>query len=100
LLKWHPAGWADFDESQIVQYTFQSGEVEKGLLLQAPRMLVCPKSPLARSRPATDEGNTKHSHPGGIPAIQRPREYHKRSVLSNFPAQREKRTTPPNPLNL
>ncbi len=40
------AGWSDFDESQITDYTFQSGEIEKGLLLQNPRMLVCPKSPL------------------------------------------------------
>ena len=38
------AGWADFDENQITEYTFQSGESEKGLLLQNPRMLVCPKS--------------------------------------------------------
>lgn len=40
------AGWADFDETQLIGYTFQNGAVEKGLLLQSPRMLVCPKTPL------------------------------------------------------
>ena len=38
------AGWGDFDIEQIVEYKFQSGQTEQGLLLKAPRMLVCPKS--------------------------------------------------------
>lgn len=40
------AGWGDFDESQFIDYTFSDGDTEKGILLQNPRMLVCPKTKL------------------------------------------------------
>lgn len=39
-------GWVDFDESQLISHTFRSGEVEQGVLIIKPRMLVCPKSDL------------------------------------------------------
>jgi hypothetical protein len=40
------AGWLDFDESQLIEYTFNSGETEQGILIRKPRMIVCPKSPV------------------------------------------------------
>ena len=43
------AGFIDYDSvsKQIVEYTFESsGETEQGLLLQKPRLLVCPRTPL------------------------------------------------------
>ncbi len=39
-------GWIDFDESQLISHTFRSGEVEQGVLITNPRMLVCPKTEL------------------------------------------------------
>ncbi len=39
-------GWIDFDESQLISHTFRSGEVEQGILITNPRMLVCPKTEL------------------------------------------------------
>ncbi|WP_052672550.1 DUF5895 domain-containing protein [Aliterella atlantica] len=39
-------GWVDFDESQLINHTFRSGEVEQGVLIPNPRMLVCPKTGL------------------------------------------------------
>lgn len=40
------AGWLDFDESQLIEYTFNSGETEQGILIRKPRMIVCPKTPV------------------------------------------------------
>ncbi|MEG4036033.1 MULTISPECIES: DUF5895 domain-containing protein [unclassified Microcoleus] len=40
------AGWLNFDESQLIEYTFNSGETEQGILLRKPRMIVCPKTPV------------------------------------------------------
>jgi hypothetical protein len=43
------SGWLDFDAiaDQLIAYTFESsGETEQGLLMQHPRMLVCPRTPL------------------------------------------------------
>lgn len=41
------AGWINFDESELITYTYEStGNEEQGLLIQNPRMLVCPKSPV------------------------------------------------------
>jgi hypothetical protein len=43
------SGWVDFDPvaDQLVTYTFESsGQQEQGILLKAPRMLVCPRTPL------------------------------------------------------
>ena len=40
------AGWLDLDESQLIEYTFNSGETEQGILIRKPRMIVCPKSPV------------------------------------------------------
>lgn len=41
------AGWENFDESQLVTYTFEStGAEEQGILIPNPRMLVCPKTPV------------------------------------------------------
>lgn len=40
------AGWQEFDESQLIEYTFNSGEVEQGILIRKPRMIVCPKTPV------------------------------------------------------
>ncbi|WP_052672539.1 DUF5895 domain-containing protein [Aliterella atlantica] len=39
-------GWVNFDESQLIAHTFRSGEIEQGILITNPRMLVCPKSDL------------------------------------------------------
>ncbi len=53
------AGFIDFDSvaNELVEYTFESsGETEQGLLLQKPRMLVCPRTPLLGfDRAATQE---------------------------------------------
>jgi Family of unknown function (DUF5895) len=40
------AGWGQIDESQTIVYEYNSGGKERGLLLQSPRMLVVPRSPL------------------------------------------------------
>ncbi|MEG4088510.1 DUF5895 domain-containing protein [Microcoleus sp. Pol12B4] len=40
------AGWLNFDESQLIEYTFNSGEVEQGILIRQPRMIVCQKTPV------------------------------------------------------
>lgn len=41
------AGWQNFDEKQLITYTFEStGAEEQGILIQNPRMLVCPKTPV------------------------------------------------------
>lgn len=37
-------GWVNFDEGQLVEHTFRSGETELGVLIQSPRLLVCPKT--------------------------------------------------------
>lgn len=39
-------GWINFDESQLISHTFRSGQTEQGVLIQNPRMLVCPKTDL------------------------------------------------------
>lgn len=40
------AGWIDFDEKDMLVYEYNSGGKERGLLIQSPRMLVVPRSPL------------------------------------------------------
>lgn len=40
------AGWREIDASQTIVYEYNSGGKERGLLLQSPRMLVVPRSPL------------------------------------------------------
>lgn len=40
------AGWLEFDEKDMLIYEYNSGGKERGLLLQSPRMLVVPRSPL------------------------------------------------------
>jgi hypothetical protein len=40
------AGWQDVDESQLIEYTFNSSETEQGILIRKPRMIVCPKTPV------------------------------------------------------
>jgi Family of unknown function (DUF5895) len=40
------AGWREIDESQMIIYEYNSGGKERGLLIQSPRMLVVPRSPL------------------------------------------------------
>lgn len=53
-------GWIDFDEHQLVSHTFRSGETEQGVLIQNPRMLVCPKTDLYQfDVSASVEQNTK-----------------------------------------
>ncbi|MGH2415359.1 MAG: DUF5895 domain-containing protein, partial [Microcystaceae cyanobacterium] len=51
------SGWLDFDTivDKLINYTFESsGQVEQGLLIPSPRMLVCPRTPvLAFDRSAT-----------------------------------------------
>lgn len=51
------AGWENFDETQLVTYTFEStGTEEKGILIPNPRMLVCSKTPvLAFDRKQSNE---------------------------------------------
>lgn len=53
------AGWGDFGQGNIIDYSFQSGKKENGLLIQNPRILVCPKSPvLAFDRVQSKAANT------------------------------------------
>ncbi|WP_310483648.1 DUF5895 domain-containing protein [Chamaesiphon sp. VAR_48_metabat_403] len=40
------AGWQNVDESELIIYEYNSGGKERGLLIQSPRMLVVPRSPL------------------------------------------------------
>ncbi len=40
------AGWGAVDNSQMIVYEYNSGGKERGLLIQSPRMLVVPRSPL------------------------------------------------------
>ena len=42
------SGWGDFEPiaDKLIDYNFESGKTEKGLLIQNPRMLVCVRSPL------------------------------------------------------
>ncbi len=40
------AGWREIDASQTIVYEYNSGGKERGLLIQSPRMLVVPRSPL------------------------------------------------------
>ena len=40
------AGWGQIDESSTIVYEYNSGGKERGLLIQSPRMLVVPRSPL------------------------------------------------------
>jgi hypothetical protein len=40
------AGWRQIDESETIVYEYNSGGKERGLLIQSPRMLVVPRSPL------------------------------------------------------
>ncbi len=40
------AGWNDIDEGKLIVYEYNSGGKERGLLIQSPRMLVVPRSPL------------------------------------------------------
>ncbi|MCH2232415.1 MAG: DUF5895 domain-containing protein [Crocinitomicaceae bacterium] len=53
------AGFLDFDSvaNELIEYSFESsGETEQGLLLQKPRLLVCPRTPLLGfDRAATQE---------------------------------------------
>ena len=50
------AGWLSIDESLLIEYTFNSGESQAGILIRKPRMLVCPKTPvLAFDRDDTEK---------------------------------------------
>jgi Family of unknown function (DUF5895) len=40
------AGWNQIDEDELIVYEYNSGGKERGLLIQSPRMLVVPRSPL------------------------------------------------------
>ncbi len=40
------AGWGDIEEDKLIVYEYNSGGKERGLLIQSPRMLVVPRSPL------------------------------------------------------
>jgi hypothetical protein len=40
------AGWLEFDEKDMIIYEYNSGGKERGLLIQSPRMLAVPRSPL------------------------------------------------------
>lgn len=40
------AGWKSIDEGETIVYEYNSGGKESGLLIQSPRMLVVPRSPL------------------------------------------------------
>ena len=42
------SGWGDFEPiaDKLIDYNFESGKTEKGLLIPNPRMLVCVRSPL------------------------------------------------------
>ncbi len=51
------AGWLSFNEKELTDYFYESsGNVEAGILIPNPRMLVCPKTPiLAYDRSASQE---------------------------------------------
>ena len=51
------SGWLNYDETELIDYIYEnSGNVDRGLLIPNPRMLVCPKSPLlAFDREKTQE---------------------------------------------
>jgi hypothetical protein len=50
------AGWLNYEEKDLITYTFESSTEEQGLLFPNPRMLVCPRTPiLAYDRKATKE---------------------------------------------
>jgi Family of unknown function (DUF5895) len=40
------AGWGQINEGELIIYEYNSGGKERGLLIQSPRMLVVPRSPL------------------------------------------------------
>lgn len=40
------AGWQNFDEKDLIKYTFTTGVEEQGLLFKKMRMLVCPRTPV------------------------------------------------------
>jgi Family of unknown function (DUF5895) len=40
------AGWQHVDDRELIIYEYNSGGKERGLLIQSPRMLVVPRSPL------------------------------------------------------
>lgn len=40
------AGWDKIEEDKLIVYEYNSGGKERGLLIQSPRMLVVPRSPL------------------------------------------------------
>lgn len=40
------AGWREIDQTKTIVYEYNSGGKERGLLIQSPRMLVVPRSPL------------------------------------------------------
>ncbi len=53
-------GWINFDEEQLISHTFRSGNTELGILIQNPRMLVCPKTDLYQfDAKASEEQQTK-----------------------------------------
>jgi len=53
-------GWINFDEEQLISHTFRSGNTELGILIQSPRMLVCPKTDLYQfDAKASEEQQTK-----------------------------------------
>ncbi len=53
-------GWIDFDETKLINHTFRSGTTEVGILIQHPRMLVCPKTDLYQfDAKASEEQHTK-----------------------------------------
>lgn len=39
------AGWLNWEEDQLIDYVFNSGETDRGLLFTSMRMLVCPRTP-------------------------------------------------------
>lgn len=52
-------GWKNFDETQLITYTYNSGGKEQGILIKEPRMLVVERSPLlALDKKAQNEKKT------------------------------------------
>ncbi len=39
-------GWLEFDENQLIEHTYRSGNTDRGILIRHPRMLCVPKTAL------------------------------------------------------
>jgi hypothetical protein len=69
------AGWLSWEEDQLIDYVFNSGETDRGLLFTSMRMLVCPRTPCL----ALDEKESKKQEQNVFIG------YYKRSLYKDDP---------------